>query len=63
MSGVDLLHKARVLRPNLNVLLLSGYARGQLPAIPEGCDFLAKPYRIEELETRLRSFIDQRTSA
>jgi two-component SAPR family response regulator len=53
MSGVDLLHKARAIRPTLKVLLVSGYARGQLPAIPEGCDFLAKPYRIEELESRL----------
>jgi CheY-like chemotaxis protein len=54
MSGVDLLHKARELRPNLKVLLVSGYARGQLPTIPEGCDFLAKPYRVEDLEARLR---------
>nr|WP_267902542.1 response regulator [Lysobacter profundi] len=54
MSGVDLLHKARAIRPDIKVLLVSGYARGQLPTIPEGCDFLAKPYRVEELEARLR---------
>jgi hypothetical protein len=36
------------------VLLVSGYARGQLPTIPDGCDFLAKPYRVEDLEARLR---------
>jgi PAS domain S-box-containing protein len=59
MSGVDLLHKARAIRPNLKVLLVSGYARGQLPAIPEGCDFLAKPYRIEELESRLARLCGQ----
>jgi PAS domain S-box-containing protein len=56
MSGVDLLHAAREIRPDLKVLLVSGYARGQLPTIPEGCDFLAKPYRVEELEARLRRF-------
>jgi len=54
MSGVDLLQKARELRPGLKVLLVSGYARGQLPTIPDGCDFLAKPYRVEDLEARLR---------
>jgi PAS domain S-box-containing protein len=56
MSGVDLLNEARKIRPDLKVLLVSGYARGQLPTIPEGCDFLAKPYRVEDLEARLRKF-------
>ena len=59
MSGVDLLHKARAIRPDIKVLLVSGYARGQLPTIPEGCDFLAKPYRVEELEARLRRFSEE----
>jgi CheY-like chemotaxis protein len=59
MSGVDLLHKVRELRPHLKVLLVSGYARGQLPVIPDGCDFLAKPYRMEELESRLRKLTEE----
>ncbi len=63
MSGVDLLQKARELRPELKVLLVSGYARGQLPTIPEGCDFLAKPYRVEELEARLRRLCEAVASA
>ena len=49
MSGVDLLGPALELRPDLKVILASGYARGQLPTIPAGCEFLAKPYRIEDL--------------
>jgi PAS domain S-box-containing protein len=53
MSGVDLMHEARRLRPGLKVLLASGYARGQLPTIPEGVDFIAKPYRVDELRDRL----------
>jgi CheY-like chemotaxis protein len=60
MSGVDLLNEARKLRPNLKVLLASGYARGQLPTIPPGCDFIAKPYRVEELEKRLRAMVGAR---
>jgi CheY-like chemotaxis protein len=53
MSGVDLYREARKLRPGLRVLLASGYARGQLPTIPDDCDFIAKPYRVEELQARL----------
>jgi CheY-like chemotaxis protein len=63
MSGVDLLHKARELRPELGVLLLSGYARGQLPTIPEGCEFLAKPYRLEELENHMRRLAEGHVDA
>lgn len=55
MDGVELFRHARELRPDLKVLLTSGYARGQLPTIPEGCDFIAKPYRVEELGKRLKA--------
>ncbi|HEY4555115.1 MAG TPA: response regulator [Lysobacter sp.] len=55
MSGVDLMHEARRVRPELKVLLASGYARGQLPTIPDGADFIAKPYRVEELKDRLQA--------
>jgi len=57
MSGVDLLSAARELRPELKVLLASGYARGQLPPLPAGCDFIAKPYRVEDLEGRLQQLL------
>jgi CheY-like chemotaxis protein len=63
LNGLELLQAARVLRPELRVLLASGYTRGQLPVIPPGCDFIAKPYRIEELETRLRGLLRQGVSA
>jgi len=58
MSGTELLEQARALRPGLKVLIASGYARGQLPVIPAGCDFISKPYRIEELEERLRKLAE-----
>jgi PAS domain S-box-containing protein len=60
MSGVDLYRAARQLRPGLRVLLASGYARGQLPTIPDDCDFIAKPYRIEELQARLAALVPPR---
>jgi len=60
MSGVDLYREARRLRPALRVLLASGYARGQLPTIPDDCDFIAKPYRIEDLKARLGALVPPR---
>ncbi|MGN6513328.1 MAG: response regulator [Lysobacteraceae bacterium] len=57
MSGMDLLHEARRLRPDLKVLLASGYARGQLPALGKDADFIAKPYRIEDLQQRLAQLL------
>lgn len=53
MSGVELAQQARALRPDLKVVFASGYTRGVLPIIPEGCDFIATPYRIEALQERL----------
>ena len=61
MSGVDLLREARGFRPHLRVLLASGYARGQLPTITEDCDFIAKPYRVEDLQKRLAALLAQRS--
>ncbi|WP_462116268.1 response regulator [Lysobacter xanthus] len=57
MSGVELFEAARRMRPDLRVLLASGYARGQLPTIPEGCDFIPKPYRVEDLQRRLATLL------
>ncbi|MGY3264471.1 PAS domain S-box-containing protein [Lysobacter sp. HA35] len=57
MSGVDLFREALRIRPELRVLLASGYARGQLPTIPDGCDFIAKPYRVEDLGKRLAALL------
>nr|WP_274380528.1 response regulator [Lysobacter segetis] len=59
MSGVDLYREARRIRPELRVLLTSGYARGQLPTIPQDCDFIAKPYRVEELQARLAAMLSK----
>jgi CheY-like chemotaxis protein len=58
MSGTELLEQARAMRPDLKILIASGYARAQLPVIPPGCDFLGKPYRVEELGERLRKLTE-----
>lgn len=49
MTGLDLAEKAMQQRPGLPVVLVSGYAREQLPPIPAGVAFLPKPYRVNQL--------------
>jgi CheY-like chemotaxis protein len=62
MNGWELVERATAARPDLKVLLTSGYAletlgaRGRLPA---GTSFLNKPYRKSELAKRLREVLDR----
>jgi CheY-like chemotaxis protein len=56
MSGIQLAKSARKLRPDLPILLTSGYAGGQ-GAADDGFAFLSKPYELGVLATRLRDLI------
>jgi len=49
MSGIELSEHAARLQPNARVILASGFARAQLPALPGNVIFLPKPYRIPQL--------------
>jgi signal transduction histidine kinase/CheY-like chemotaxis protein len=59
MTGIELAHQARQLRPSVRVLLTSGYsaeaflAPGQEPEFP----FLAKPYRPSDLGRRVSELL------
>lgn len=55
VSGIDLAHTMRERRPETRFILSSGYAKSQLPPIPEGVSFLPKPYRIVQLLALLES--------
>jgi CheY-like chemotaxis protein len=57
MSGVTLAREARVLRPDLRILLASGHGRDALALGQDFSEFafLAKPYRLQELAAVLRS--------
>ncbi|MBV8392565.1 MAG: MASE4 domain-containing protein [Alphaproteobacteria bacterium] len=57
MNGVQLAVEARRIRPNLKVLLTSGYSHAALQerGIPKDVPLLAKPYRRDELAERLRA--------
>ena len=60
MTGVEQAREARLLRPQLRVLLSSGYAREALSGreiIPEDLESIAKPYPLAVLAERLRSMV------
>jgi CheY-like chemotaxis protein len=62
MLGPALAHRARELRPNLNVLFTTGYAHGSVLANGVGVSYaevLHKPFRAEELATRIRHLLDR----
>jgi CheY-like chemotaxis protein len=54
MNGIALAREARRLRPNIRVLLASGYSRDRAEA-DEDMDFIAKPYQMPELARQLGS--------
>ncbi|HTE39944.1 MAG TPA: response regulator [Steroidobacteraceae bacterium] len=49
VSGIDLARRAKEVRPEIHLVLASGYAKSQLPDIPEDVILLPKPYRIGQL--------------
>jgi signal transduction histidine kinase/CheY-like chemotaxis protein len=54
MNGVDLAREVRLRRPDLPVLLTSGYAEAaRRDAEAEGVRILPKPYRVDELQAAL----------
>jgi CheY-like chemotaxis protein len=57
MSGLDLAREVRKLRPELKVLLTSGFAEESLQGVDrstEAIGFLGKPYRRHDLARRVR---------
>ncbi len=55
MSGVELSEHVADVLPNARIILASGYARSQLPPLPDHVEFLPKPYRLRQLVTLLQS--------
>ena len=55
MSGVELSEHVADVLPNARIIRASGYARSQLPPLPEHVEFLPKPYRLRQLVTLLQS--------
>ena len=61
ISGIALAARAQACRPGIKVLLTSGYPAaetGPNAADLQGLDFIAKPYRRDELRERLAGLLD-----
>lgn len=55
MSGLEVHDRIRMIRPDVPILFMSGYMReGELRNFDRATDFLQKPFRIEELQEKLR---------
>jgi PAS domain S-box-containing protein len=55
MGGVEAFDRIRVIRPDVPVLFMSGYMReGELRNLDRATDFLQKPFRLEDLQEKLR---------
>ncbi|HEL2978693.1 TPA: response regulator [Stenotrophomonas maltophilia] len=54
MSGIELSEHVAREQPQARMILSSGYARSQLPPLPDQVEFLPKPYRLRQLVQLLR---------
>ncbi len=55
LRGTDLAHQVQVLRPDIHVIFISGYAQSLPEAqIPKGAAFLQKPFRLASLAEQLK---------
>ena len=55
MGGLEVLDRIRAIRPDVPVLFMSGYMReGQLHNLDSATDFLQKPFKIEDMQEKLR---------
>lgn len=54
MSGIELSEHVARAQPRARMILSSGYARSQLPPLPDNVEFLPKPYRLRQLLDLLR---------
>ncbi|WP_343222422.1 response regulator [Lysobacter sp. ISL-50] len=54
LTGIDLANQLHESRPNLRVILTSGYSPNWLPSMPPNCEFLPKPYDFSDLDRLLK---------
>lgn len=54
LSGIDLARKLQEARPDLRVILSSGYSPNWLPELPDNCEFLPKPYELSDVDRLLK---------
>lgn len=55
MSGMEAYRRIREMRPDVPVLFMSGYMRdGEMRSLSGATDFLHKPFKLDDLQTKLR---------
>lgn len=62
MSGRELAHKIRSARPEVRILLMSGYTEEAVHSHGSplaGVEFMEKPFTGQELSTRVREILDE----
>lgn len=59
MSGVELSHKLRAIRPGVKVLYMTGYDDGALAARAHGAALLRKPFTSEALSSEIQRSLEQ----
>ncbi len=57
INGIELAREARRLRPEIRVLLASGYTRPGLQIDEDAMHFIPKPYRVPELARQLEEMV------
>ena len=65
MTGLDLVTEARVRRPVLAAILVSGYSPDVLrdgPSVPPSVAFLSKPFKASDLFRAVRAALDRETA-
>lgn len=63
MSGMEAYRRIREIRPDVPVLFMSGYMRdGEMRSLTGATDFLHKPFKIEDLQSKLRSLLSPSSS-
>jgi PAS domain S-box-containing protein len=63
MSGKDLAGRIKGFNPNIKVLFMSGYTANVIAhhgVLDQGVHFIAKPFSIRSLSTKVREVLDQR---
>jgi DNA-binding NarL/FixJ family response regulator len=66
MNGLELARRAVAMRPQLKVLLTSGFPQariGENGVEVSGRSLLSKPYRRDELAQQVRKTLDERAAA
>jgi CheY-like chemotaxis protein len=62
MNGREVLEQVTELRPDVRVLFMSGYAEDVIAAqgmLQPGVDFIAKPFSVESLTSKVREILDR----